>query len=95
MQKSTLHAFWQLPNQPIQSRQLNANEPTTTALVTMGVGTGAAQVMCEDCDGLLGSGVGMSEEVAAEEWACWGCGRRVCDACAVAGHVRRCLQCVH
>lgn len=84
-QRSTLHSFWKLP-------------PATT--VPMAIDQGSSrmdlgQTRCEDCDRSLRAddAMDLDIDVALEETRCQTCLRQVCDACAVLGDRRVCLQC--
>ncbi|KAF2427527.1 hypothetical protein EJ08DRAFT_351683 [Tothia fuscella] len=83
-QKSTLHAFWQLPQPPPQGSHamvLNSHE----------------NLRCEDCERALPTsdvmdvGMMMLDDGGC---ACHSCGRKVCDFCAVSLGTRVCLNCV-
>ncbi|KEQ63653.1 uncharacterized protein M437DRAFT_47302 [Aureobasidium melanogenum CBS 110374] len=80
-QRSTLHSFWQLP----QSSQLQVQHGTPAPTMQQEV------VMCEGCDRVLVPEYGM--DTLEAETACRGCGKCVCDTCAITAEVRLCLDC--
>lgn len=87
-QRSTLHSFWRIPQQP----------PLSTIPMVLDHGVMDMQqrdTRCEDCDGLLRHDEAMEidEHVYVQETSCWECRRRVCDMCAVKGDRRVCLGC--
>ncbi|MCJ1257375.1 hypothetical protein MMC24_005200 [Lignoscripta atroalba] len=93
--QASLHNFWALP-----VRRTNSHPDTY-----LGVSQQQLELKCEDCDACLGAaldnnsmtmdvdmgGAGLEET----EHACRGCGRMVCEMCAVVvvGEGRECLQC--
>ncbi|EON62493.1 hypothetical protein W97_01716 [Coniosporium apollinis CBS 100218] len=85
-QKSTLHAFWNLP--PTHAHTVSAQSHTAAFEEPQGL-------RCDDCDTALAPGDSMDVDMggSAGEYTCASCGRRVCDTCAVVGDERRCLHC--
>lgn len=80
-QRSTLHSFWQLP----QTSQLQVQHGTPAQMPQQ------EMVMCEGCDRVLVPEYGM--DTLEAETACRGCGKCVCDTCAITAEVRLCLDC--
>ncbi|KAF1990347.1 hypothetical protein K402DRAFT_324924 [Aulographum hederae CBS 113979] len=86
-QRSTLHAFWQLPQPPSLLNPVFF-QPQSSTLVEM--------ARCDDCERPIGTNDSMSMDLddgPDNEYGCRACGKRVCDICAVAGDERRCLSC--
>ena len=95
--QASLHNFWSLPRRP-------SNPPLSSAS-DKPVQLDGQQASCEDCDAVLGPSLddtSMAMEldlggtsVEDGEYTCRGCGRRVCEMCAVVtfGEGRECLQC--
>jgi hypothetical protein len=88
-QKSTLHAFWNLPTPPVQAPIFHAPQQQL-----------AIAACCEDCDAALHQeanvmDVDMELDGAMENspFACDDCGRAVCGTCAVVSSSRHCLGC--
>jgi hypothetical protein len=93
LQKSTLHAFWRIEQQPLP--------PTAVTERIAAVDSSASlERRCEDCDGALG-GAGEDEMAMDLDWGgtdgeqrrCAVCQRSVCDFCSILGQVRTCLAC--
>ncbi|KAF2440314.1 hypothetical protein P171DRAFT_394657 [Karstenula rhodostoma CBS 690.94] len=88
-QKSTLHAFWNIPAPLVQPPIAQMQPPRE-----------ADAPRCEDCDTLLEKDandmdVDMDIDGPFERCslACSDCGRNVCGQCAVVTNARHCLQC--
>ncbi|KAI9682017.1 MAG: hypothetical protein M1817_000071 [Caeruleum heppii] len=84
----SLHAFWSLPS----------SRPAHSPIVALESDSLRYSPLCEDCDGqLVSDGLsadGMDlEGRPADDVACGGCGKRVCERCAVVRERRVCLGC--
>ncbi|KAF2743651.1 hypothetical protein M011DRAFT_410084 [Sporormia fimetaria CBS 119925] len=92
VQKSTLHAFWNIRAPPVEP------PPTLVSSLSQGTWDGTR---CEECDAPLRNeidgDVDMCMEIGnssvASQWACAECGKSVCATCSVVGEKRCCLQC--
>ncbi|PVI03328.1 hypothetical protein DM02DRAFT_612248 [Periconia macrospinosa] len=89
-QKSTLHAFWNLPAPPVQPIFHQAQQQNQFLEVPR----------CEDCDTSLqteADGMDVDMEIDGDfggsPFSCNECGRKVCGTCAVVSDARHCLQC--
>lgn len=85
-QKSTLHSFWRIPQQPPVS--------TVMAIDSGPILASNFGRKCEDCDSLLQGEDAMDlDGVEAQDKTCCSCRRHVCDTCAVLDNERICLAC--
>jgi hypothetical protein len=88
-QRSTLHAFWNLPAPPVQPPTFHTPQQQL-----------ASAARCEDCDAALqqeANGMEVDMEIdgpmESSPFACNDCGRAVCGTCAVVSSRRHCLGC--
>ncbi|KAI9797071.1 MAG: hypothetical protein M1833_005676 [Piccolia ochrophora] len=87
VQKTSLHAFWDLPPPPPEQV---LSRPTRNDF---------GELRCEDCDGPLSDCVDLGGAISAmaeslyEDARCHRCGRPVCATCTVDGPQRSCLDC--
>lgn len=103
-QKSTLHAFWQLPRQ--QHEQQHHRQDIRPGGIATAGRDNRTQMSCQDCDAILLSAspslsssissdaMDIDETFLEQETACTVCGRNVCNLCAVVMDRRVCLGCV-
>ena len=87
-QRSTLHAFWRIP-QPA---------PRVTMHMSVDVqrdGTFDSALKCEDCDASIRKedAMDLDDGMLDQETTCASCRRHVCDGCCVLGDQRVCLSC--
>ncbi|WPG97514.1 Hypothetical protein R9X50_00029100 [Acrodontium crateriforme] len=86
-QRSTLHAFWHINQQPEQTRMaVDSFQNSTTS----------AKILCSDCDRAIlpDDAMELENELVEQEAACHNCRWLVCDGCAVLGDQRICLTCM-
>ena len=88
-QRSTLHSFWRLPQQPSTSTAM-AVDPGPGIMTS-----NLLELRCEDCERPLRNqdAMELDDGMLEQETACGLCRRHVCDTCAVLGNERICLAC--